>query len=153
MCQDAFVVTKEGRQRFQEEYESLKGKRAVVAQKVSDAREKGDLSENAAYKAAREEQSFIERRIAELEEILKRVKTIEHEGRCDRVGIGCRVRLRLKDREQEFKIVGALEADPTAGRISFQSPLGEELIGKRVGDTVEISAPAGKIICTVEEID
>lgn len=146
-------MTKEGHLKLKEELEKLIARRPQMAQKIKEAREQGDLSENAAYKSAREEQSFIEGRIAELEEILKRAKVVEHEGGCEKINIGCRVKTHSDDQTQEFQVVGVLEADPGGGKISCESPLGKKLVGKKVGDKVEIEAPAGKIVYTIEAID
>lgn len=147
------VVTKEGHLKLKEELEELKKRRPEIAQKIRAAREQGDLSENAAYKSAREEQSFIEGRIEELEEILKQAKVVEHEGGCEKIGVGCRVKAHSADQTQEFHLVGVLEADPGRGKISCESPLGRKLVGKRVGDKIVIKAPAGKLVYTIEEVD
>ena len=147
------VVTKEGYSKLKEELDKLKKGRPQIAQKISKAREQGDLSENAAYKSARERQSFVEGRITELEGILKGARVVEHSGGCEKIGVGCRVKARSDDKIQEFHIVGVLEADPGGGKISYESPLGKRLVGRTVGDRVTIEAPAGKIVYTIEEID
>jgi len=112
----------------------------------------GDLTENAEYDAAREEQATVEGRIAELEELMKRAEVVKN-NRCPvQIDVGCRVRVHLEGRDEEFQIVGAPEADPTAGKISHESPLGQALLGKKVGDKIEVEAPVGKLIYKILDI-
>lgn len=152
MAEEKVYLTQEGLQKLQEELDQLTGiRRKEVAEKLQKARELGDISENAAYDAARDEQAFVEGRIEELEDVLKRVEVVEEE-KAGVVSVGSHVRVHLDGNEQEFKIVGALEADPTDGKISHESPLGQALLGKKVGDKVEINAPAGKLTYHVLEI-
>jgi len=143
------MLTKEGLEELKAELcELLENRRPAVVQKISTAREMGDLSENAAYVSARDEQAFIEGRIAELEEIIKKayVSAASHKGV---IGVGCKVRVHVDGEEEEYMVVGGPEADPKGRKISHESPLGQALMGKRVGDKVEINAPMGKLIYTI----
>ncbi len=152
MAEEKVYLTREGLQKLQDEYDQLVNfRRKEVAEKLQKARELGDITENAAYDAARDEQAFVEGRIEELEAILKKVEVVEEE-KAGVVSVGSRVRVHLDGNEQEFQIVGAPEADPAAGKISHESPLGRALLGKKVGEKVEIDAPAGKLTYHVLEI-
>lgn len=146
-------LTKERLEELRQELHELqKGKRPEVLERVSTARNMGDLSENAEYVAAREELSFIDGRIEELEQILKQVVLIDEvhtKGDHKVVEIGSMVTLHIKDKKEEFMIVGEWEANPTEKKISHESPLGKALLGKKAGDQVEIEAPAGKVLYTV----
>lgn len=142
-------LTSEGLEELKKEYEELtKVKRPEVVNRVSEARNQGDLSENAEYSAAREELSFIDGRIDELEELLKQVVLIKP-GESSAVDLGSQVTLNNNGKEDVFTVVGEWEADPAEKKISHESPLGKALLGKKIGETVEVSAPAGKIIYTV----
>lgn len=152
MAEEKIYVTQEGLKSLKEEYDHLVNvRRKEVAEKLRKARDLGDITENAAYDAARNEQSFIEGRIEELDELLKKVKVIEG-AKASRVGIGSWVRVHLDGNEHEFHIVGTTEADPGNGRISHKSPLGQSLLGKKVGDKVEVEAPVGKLVYHILEI-
>ena len=123
-------------------------KRKEVAQKIKEAREQGDLSENAEYDAAKDEQRDIEARIEELEGILKNAEVvIEDEVDFDKINVGCTVKVFdvTFDEEMEFRIVGSTEANSLEGKISNESPVGKALIGAQKGDTVEVETPAGVI--------
>ncbi len=143
------ILTYEGLRKYEEELHDLKVvKRKEVAQKIKEAREQGDLSENAEYDAAKDEQRDIEARIEELEKILKNAEVVvEDEVDLDKINIGCQVKiLDLEyDEELDYKIVGSTEANSLQGRISNESPLGRALIGSKVGDTVEVETQAGVI--------
>ncbi|MBI2033416.1 MAG: transcription elongation factor GreA [Candidatus Levybacteria bacterium] len=150
-------LTKEGLEELKKEYEELsKVKRPEVLSRVSQARDMGDLSENAEYGAAREELSFIDGRIDELEELLKQASLIKENGHATgakaSVDLGSTVVLHTGGKKEEFTVVGEWEADPTDRKISHQSPLGKALIGKRVGEKIEVQAPAGKILYTIVSI-
>ncbi|HZJ18602.1 MAG TPA: transcription elongation factor GreA [Patescibacteria group bacterium] len=141
-------LTKDGLEELRKEHEELsKVKRLGVLERVSQARSMGDLSENAEYVAAREELSFIDGRVDELEELLKRVVMIdEHAKNANHiVKLGSKVILNVKGKKEGFMVVGEWEADPTEKKISHESPLGKALLGKKVGEAVEVEAPAGKI--------
>jgi len=147
------ILTPEGYQKLKKEYEELTTeRRKEVAEKIRDAREQGDLSENAAYKAAKEEQMFIERRIDELESILKQAKVVERSETCDAVDLGCKVKVYLEGQDHEFHIVGAEEANPIEGKISYESPMGQALMGKAPGEKVKVDTPNGSLTYLIKEI-
>lgn len=141
------ILTYEGLKRYEDELQNLKVvKRKEVAQKIKEAREQGDLSENAEYDAAKDEQRDIEARIEELEGILKNAEVVvEDEVDYNKINVGCTVKVFDKtfDEEMEFKIVGSTEANSLEGKISNESPVGQALIGCKVGDTVEVETQAG----------
>ena len=143
-------------QKYEEELHDLKVvKRKEVAQKIKEAREQGDLSENAEYDAAKDEQRDIEARIEELEKILKNAEVVvEDEVDLDKINIGCQVKILDVEfnEELEYKIVGSTEANSLKGRISNESPVGKALIGSKVGDMVEVETQAGTIQYKVLEI-
>lgn len=146
-------LTKEGLAELKKELEELvKVKRPDVLSRVSQARNLGDLSENAEYVAAREELSFIDGRIEELEELLKQVNIISGSVKSKIIKLGSTVTLHSNGKQELFTVVGEWEADPTEKKISHESPLGKALIGKKVGEKAEVDAPAGKIIYTIKEI-
>ena len=141
------LLTYRGIKKLEDELENLKVvKRKEVAAKIKEAREQGDLSENAEYDAAKDEQRDIEARIDELEKILKNAEVVvEDEVDLEKISIGCTVDVYDKefDEEMDFKIVGSTEANSLAGKISNESPVGKALIGKKVGDIVEVETQAG----------
>ena len=150
-------LTKEGLADLQKEYDELvKVKRPEVLDRVTSARNQGDLSENAEYTAARDELSFIDGRIDELEELLKQAKVIEDTtkggGAHAAVALGSKVTVKIGSKEELFTVVGEWEADPTSKKISHESPLGKALMGKTKGDKVEVDAPAGKVVYTVVSV-
>ena len=150
------ILTYEGLRKYEDELHDLKVvKRKEVAQKIKEAREQGDLSENAEYDAAKDEQRDIEARIEELEKILKNAEVvIEDEVDLDKINIGCLVKIldiELNE-ELEYKIVGSTEADSLKGRISNESPVGKALIGAQAGETVEVETQAGVMKYKVLEI-
>lgn len=145
-------LTREGLTDLKKEYEELtKTRRPEVLNRVSQARNMGDLSENAEYTVAREELSFIDGRIDELEELLKQVVLISN-GKSSTVKLGSTVTVKIDGSKEIFTVVGEWEADPKEKKISHESPLGKALIGKKVGEKVEVEAPAGKISYTIESI-
>ncbi len=149
-------LTKDGLADLKKEYEELtKVKRPEVVTRVSDARNQGDLSENAEYVAAREELSFIDGRIDELEELLKQVSLIEEGGSKNgsAVALGSEVTLKINDKQEVYRVVGEWEADPAEKKISHESPLGKALIGKQIGESIEVEAPAGKIHYTIVSVN
>lgn len=127
-------------------------KRQEIAARLEHAKSLGDLSENAEYQETKEEQVLVEQRIAELEERLREAVVMAKPARNDRVGIGSTVRVKMDHREAVYTIVGSEEADPAAGKISNESPLGKSFLGKKVGDKVEVKTPAGAVIYTIAEI-
>lgn len=145
-------LTKEGLAELKKEYDDLTGKkRPEVLARVTQARNMGDLSENAEYVAAREELTFIDGRIDELEVILKQAVIIKEGLKTSSraVKLGSTVTLHTNGKKETFTVVGEWEADPTNKKISHESPLGKVLIGKGVGDKVQVEAPAGKITYSV----
>jgi transcription elongation factor GreA len=142
-----FPMTGPGLQRLEEELRQLKSvERPAIIRSIAEARTHGDLSENAEYHAARERQSFIEGRIAELEEIVSSAEVIDPSSLSgDAVKFGAHIRLVDEETEKEssYQIVGMHEADIKSGRLSISSPLAKALIGKKVGDTVSVPAPGG----------
>ena len=151
------ILTYAGLKALEDELENLKVvKRKEVAAKIKEAREQGDLSENAEYDAAKDEQRDIEARIEELEKILKNAEVVvEDEVDLDRINIGCQVKiLDLEyDEELDYKIVGSTEANSLKGKISNESPVGKALIGAKIGDIVEVETQAGVIKYKVLEIE
>ncbi|MBE3593305.1 MAG: transcription elongation factor GreA [Thermoanaerobacter sp.] len=150
------ILTYEGLKKLEEELEYLKTvKRAEVAEKIKQARAFGDLSENSEYDEAKNEQAFIEGRIATLEAMLKNAKVIDEEDiKLDQVSIGCTVKVydESYNEELEYTIVGSAEADPMNNKISDESPIGKALLGKKVGDVVSVEVPAGIIKLKILEI-
>ena len=157
MAEKKKILTYAGLKALEDELENLKVvRRKEVAAKIKEAREQGDLSENAEYDAAKDEQRDIEARIEEIEKILKNAEVVvEDEVDLDKISVGCLVALYDKefDEEVEYKIVGSTEANSLAGKISNESPLGKALIGKMVADEVEVEAQAGVIEYKVLRID
>ncbi len=146
-------LTKEGLKDLKAEYEQLvKVKRPDILERVSQARSMGDLSENAEYVAAREELSFIDGRIEELEELIKQAVLIQETHSKGLVKLGSTVTVNIKGKKEVFTVVGEWEADPHEKKISDESPLGKALLGKKVGEKVEVEAPAGKIVYTIASV-
>ncbi len=143
------IMTYAGLKKLQDELQDLKvNQRREIAQKIKEAREQGDLSENAEYDAAKDEQRDIEARIEQIEQILKNAEVVdEDEVDLDVVNIGCLVRvLDIEyNEEEEYKLVGSSEASSLQNKISNESPFGKALIGAKVGDVVEVEAPAGVV--------
>ena len=143
------IMTYAGLKRLKDELQDLKvNQRREIAQKIKEAREQGDLSENAEYDAAKDEQRDIEARIEQIEQILKNAEVVdEDEVDLDVVNIGCLVRvLDIEyNEEEEYKLVGSSEASSLQNKISNESPFGKALIGAKVGEVVEVEAPAGVV--------
>jgi len=152
---DNIYLTQEGIDKLTAELENLKGPvRQELAAKLKAAIEMGDLSENADYKKAKEDQGFIEGRIQELEETLKRAQVIEQNTVASGViQIGSTVIVKEEGySEEEFQIVGSKETDPNSGKISYESPIGSALLNRRVGDIVRVKTPEGGINFKIIEI-
>ncbi|MCH5268911.1 MAG: transcription elongation factor GreA [Lachnospiraceae bacterium] len=143
------ILTYEGLKALEEELHDLKVvRRREVAQKIKEAREQGDLSENAEYDAAKEEQRDIELRIEEIDKILKNAEVVvEEDIDSSVISVGCTVTIKDLEfnEEMEYKIVGSTEANSLQGKISNESPVGKALLGAQKGDTVEVETPAGMI--------
>lgn len=156
MVEKKNILTYEGLKALEEELQDLKvNKRREVAQKIKEAREQGDLSENAEYDAAKDEQREIEARIEEIDKILKNAEVVlEDEVDVDVINIGCKVTiLDLEyEEEMEYKIVGSTEANSLKGKISNESPVGKALIGARVGDVVNVDTHVGNLQYKILEI-
>lgn len=154
MSDKKVYLTKEGLAELKKEYEELaKVKRPEVLERVSQARDMGDLSENAEYTAAREELTFIDGRIGELEELLKGASLIHGTAGKGAIKLGSKVTLHIGGKKEEYAVVGEWEADPMEKKISHESPLGKALLGKKVGEKVEVEAPAGKVVYTVAAVN
>lgn len=149
MADKEVFLTKDGFTKLENELENLKTvKRREVAERIKQAIEFGDISENSEYEDAKNEQAFIEGRILTLEKMLRNVRIIEHEQNdSNTVHIGAKIALKDMEYGDEFQytIVGSAEADPTNNKISFESPVGKAIMGKKLGEIVEVSVPAGKI--------
>ena len=149
MAEKRNILTYEGLKKLEDELQDLKvNQRREIAQKIKEAREQGDLSENAEYDAAKDEQRDIEARIEQIEKILKNAEVVlDEEIDLDKISIGCLVRVLdvEYDEEEEYKLVGSSEASSLQNKISNESPFGQALIGAKVGDIVEVEAPAGVI--------
>ena len=148
MSNKVSYVTKEGLKKLQEELERLQNvERPKISKAIGEAIEKGDISENAEYDAAKDEQRDMEARIEEIEKILKNAEVVvEEEVDLEKISIGCKVKIldcEFND-ELEYKIVGSTEANSLKGKISNESPVGKALLGKKVGDTVTVTTPAGE---------
>ncbi len=145
-------ITNEGKKELEKELAGLVGRRGEIAEKIADARDFGDLSENAEYDVAREEQGLVETRIAEIEEILKNAEIIKSGSR-SQVTLGSTVELKNGSKTFNYTIVGPVEADPIEGKISNESPIGMALEGKKVGDTVTITTPKSSIDYKITSIN
>lgn len=149
MAEKKNILTYEGLRKLEDELQDLKVvQRREIAQKIKEAREQGDLSENAEYDAAKDEQRDIEARIEQIEKILKNAEVVlDEEVDLDKINIGCLVRVLDIEygEEEEYKLVGSSEASSLQNKISNESPIGQALIGAKVGDIVDVEAPAGVI--------
>jgi transcription elongation factor GreA len=157
MQNDKVYLTPEGVKKLRDELNHfLNVKRPALAERLHHAIQQGDLSENADYQTAKEEQGFVEGRIQELESMLLDAVVIDNsQVPKDQVGLGSRVTVKEEgeDETETYVIVGAAESDPTQGRISNESPIGQALIDRKVGDRVTVNAPAGDMVFVVTEID
>lgn len=147
-----YQITIDGKKEFESELDILKGRRSEVAAKIAEARDFGDLSENAEYEVAREEQGLVETRIAEIEDIVMNAEIIKASS-SSKVGLGSKVELKTDIKSIVFTVVGPVEADPIEGRISDKSPIGEALFGKKVGDQATITTPKGAVTYEIASIN
>ena len=145
-----YQITEGGRKELEAELDELKNRRGDIAEKIAEARDYGDLSENAEYDSAREEQGLVETRIAEIEDILMNAEEIKAK-KSSKVQLGSTVELK-NGKKAVYTVVGPVEADPLNGKISNESPLGVALMGKAVGDKATISTPKGDTTYTVVAI-
>ncbi|CAN5635552.1 transcription elongation factor GreA [soil metagenome] len=147
-----FHLTQDGVTELKTEFDELVGRRGEIAERIKTAREFGDLSENAEYSSARQEQEKAESRISEIEHILLNVELIKKPRGDDKVQLGSRVTLNAKGKKKQLQVVGTVEADPLEGKISDESPIGKALLGKKFGETVEITTPTETTTYIVESI-
>ena len=143
-----YQITESGQRELERELDELKSRRGEIADKIAAARDFGDLSENAEYDAAREAQGLLETRITEIETILQNASIIQA-GSSSTVTLGSTVELEANGKTVVYTVVGPVEADPLEGKVSNESPIGQALMGKAVGDTVTISTPKGELAYTV----
>jgi transcription elongation factor GreA len=140
------IVTPAGYKKYKDELDFLKNtKRREIAERVKAAKEQGDLSENAEYAAAKDEQAYAEGRIEELDQLLKIVRVVEPTKKAESITIGSQITVSVGSDTKEFEIVGSNEADPTNGKISNESAVGTALIGKKKGDEVDVETPGGVV--------
>jgi transcription elongation factor GreA len=147
------ILTQEGHQKLLDELEERKvAMRQEIAASIKEAKEQGDLSENAEYSEAKRRQNENESRIMELESIIKAATVVERTAQSQTVEIGSKVVIKCSGKERSFEIVGSNEVDPNTGKISSESPIGKALMGKVRGDAVEIDVPVGKMKCEIVNI-
>ncbi len=148
---EKIILTSAGVDKLKKELQHLKkDRRLQIAERIKAAKEYGDLAENAEYHEAKEEQSFVEGRIAEIERMLK-IADVVDSAKASEIGVGTKVVLGKDTGDLVFQIVGSTEADPSSGKISVDSPLGQALIGKKVGQSIEIKTPTGTVRYTIKE--
>jgi transcription elongation factor GreA len=147
-------LTKEGLEKIKKELEYIKTKkRKEISERIAEAIKLGDLSENAEYQEAKDDQGMNEAKVRELEEIVSYAVLIANgEGKKTCVDVGCTIRVKFDSKEKEFTIVGPSEANPAAGLISNESPIGQAFLGKKVGEIAEVEAPAGTINYKILEL-
>ena len=152
---DRIPLTKNGLEELKKEYEELvKVKRPELVERLSSSRKIGDMAEENEYTQAKQELAFIDGRISELEEVISRAMLIDGgHGNCQEIKLGCKVTVKNANKEHVFHLVGEWEANPSESRISHQSPLGQSLLGKKIGEKAEVEAPAGKVVYTIIKID
>src|SRR3989344_160044 len=147
------LVTREGLTELKRELDELvQSKRPEAVTRLANARGQGDLTENSEYTAAKQDLAFMDGRIAELEQVLHEAQVVVSHSK-KKVDVGCKVTLNTGGKKEAFTIVGEWEADPMQKKISHSSPLGKALIGKKVGEKIEVEAPAGKIVYKILHID
>ncbi len=147
------LVTRDGLTDLRKEYDELVSKkRPDLVARLAAARSQGDLSENSEYTAAKQDLAFIDGKIAELESVLHDAKVISSHPK-NKVDVGCKVTLHVDGKKEVFTIVGEWEADPMQKKISHSSPIGKALLGRKVGDKVEVQAPVGKILYKILSIE
>ncbi len=149
---EPYRLTKQGIDELQKEHDELVAQRSVIAEHIKTAREFGDLAENAEYSSARQEQERNEARISELDRILQNAKVIKAPRGGQKVQLGSTVKLRNDGKTKQFQVVGTVEADPLNGKISDESPIGQALLGQKVGDKVEIKLPSETAVYKITEI-
>lgn len=148
-------LTKEGLEKLKKELDTLVNvKRPEVVERLASSRKTGDMTEESEYTQAKQELVFIDGRIDELQEVINRAVMIgEDHNHCQEVKLGCKVTVKNASKENVFHLVGEWEADPSVAKISHQSPLGQSLLGKKIGEKVAVEAPVGKVVYTIIKID
>lgn len=147
-------VTQKGLETLQHEYDELMNtKRPHLVARLANARSQGDLSENSDYHNAKDELEFLDGRISELEDVLKNAVVVHDVSGKNGVSVGTKVTVKINGNEKTYNIVGEWEADPAKLKISHASPLGEALMNRKIGDKVEVNAPAGKVIYEILSIE
>lgn len=146
-----YQITEAGKKELEDELKALKGRRGEIADKIAEARDYGDLSENADYDTAREDQALVETRIAEIEDILANAQIIKANGKST-IGVGSTVELKSGGKSVTYTLVGPVEADPLEGKISNESPIGLALMGKKVGESATITTPKGEIVYEIIKV-
>lgn len=156
MAMDKVQLTQEGLEELKEELAQLKDEKLPqIIDRVATARDQGDLSENADYHSAKEEQNFVETRISEIEDILAHATVVKSTTSNTQVGIGSRVEVYIEGKASKtftYEIVGEFEADPEEGKVSAVSPLGKALMSKKKGDKCSVTAPAGEVVYVIKNI-
>ncbi len=152
MLKKMFRMTQAGTDELRAELAVLIADRGAIADRIKTAREFGDLSENAEYQSARAEQDKNETRISEIEHILQNLEIIKTPKGDSKVQLGSTVKLKSDGKTKEFQVVGTVEADPLNGKISDESPIGKSLLGRKVGDEVEIKTPAETAVYKITDI-
>lgn len=137
-----YQLTEDGKKELEKELDELKSRRGAIAEKIAEARDYGDLSENAEYDAAREEQGLVETRVAEIEDILLNAEIIKAK-KSSVVSLGSTVEVKNGKKTFTYSIVGPVEADPMSGKISNESPIGQDLMGKKVGEKAVVKTQKG----------
>lgn len=152
--QDKIPITKEGLKEIKEEYNQLVNiKRQEAVKRLAETRTLGDLTEDNEHTQAKQALSFIDGKISELGNVIKNAQIIGQSRKSpNQVNLGCQVTVEDRGKIQVYHLVGEWEADPAKMKISYQSPMGQSLLGKKVGDKVEVKAPAGKIVYTIKKI-
>lgn len=146
-----YQITETGKVELEDELKALKSRRGEIADKIAEARDYGDLSENADYDTAREDQALVETRISEIESILASAEIIKA-SKSSKVKVGSTVELKSGDKTVTYTLVGPVEADPLEGKISNESPIGVALTGKKVGESATITTPKGSITYEIVKI-
>ena len=148
-----FHLTQSGIDELKQEHLNLVGQRTPLAERIKQARELGDLSENAEYQTAREEQNKLENRISEIEHILQNVELIKKPRGDKKVQLGSTVMLKNSNgKTHQYQVVGTVEADPLSGKISDESPIGKALMGRQEGEKVEITTPVDTSLYKIADI-
>lgn len=146
-----YQITEAGKKELEAELETLKSRRGEIADKIAEARNYGDLSENADYDTAREDQALVETRVAEIEDILMNAEIIKA-SKGSKIAVGSTVELKSNGKTFTYTLVGPVEADPLEGKISNESPIGLALMGKKVGESASVSLPKGEVVYEVVKI-